>query len=129
MVGGWPLSGLFGDGASGRVFLADASTRTFFGGASARAAQRLVGDCRYAQFSVSAPCCWHTTERYDCPKESRVVVHEDTWKPTADAKITFREHAGRGFWRDGESWVANLDITRAPFVIEAEPRGLKNAEI
>jgi hypothetical protein len=28
--------------------------------------------------------CWHTTDRYEYPTESRVVVHENTWKPDAD---------------------------------------------
>ena len=48
--------------------------------------------------------CWHTTERYTYPADARVVVREDSWKPTADAKITWREHAGRGYWRD-DKWV------------------------
>jgi len=52
----------------------------------------------------SGPVCWHTTERYEYPADSRVVVHEDTWKPTADAHVTFREHPGRGYWRE-DKWV------------------------
>jgi len=52
----------------------------------------------------SVNVCWHTTERYEYPAESRVVVHEDTWKPEASAKIRFREHPGRGYWRD-DKWI------------------------
>jgi hypothetical protein len=48
--------------------------------------------------------CWHTTDRYEYPTESRVVVHENTWKPDADAKVTWREHTGRGYWRE-DKWV------------------------
>lgn len=57
-----------------------------------------------AGVSCIGPMCWHTTDRYEYPSESRVVVHEDTWKPAADAHVTWREHAGRGYWRD-DKWV------------------------
>lgn len=50
------------------------------------------------------PVCWHTTDRYEYPSESRVIIHDDTWKPTADAHVTWREHKGRGYWRD-DKWV------------------------
>jgi hypothetical protein len=52
----------------------------------------------------SGNVCWHTTERYEYPVDSRVVVHEDSWKPAPEAKITFREHPGRGYWRE-DKWV------------------------
>lgn len=48
--------------------------------------------------------CWHTTERYTYPAESKVVVHEDSWKWEPSEKYTWREHTGRGYWRDKE-WV------------------------
>ena len=48
--------------------------------------------------------CWHTKERYEYPKESKVTIYEDTWKPEAKAKVEFREHEGRGYWRD-KAWV------------------------
>ena len=57
-----------------------------------------------AGIACVGPVCWHTTERYEYPADSRVVVHEDSWKPAADAKITWREHTGRGYWRD-DKWV------------------------
>ena len=46
--------------------------------------------------------CWHTTERYAYPADSRVVIHEDSWKP--EPGVTWREHTGRGYWRD-DKWV------------------------
>jgi hypothetical protein len=51
----------------------------------------------------SGNVCWHTTERYEYPSDARIVVHEDAWKPSADAKITFREHSGRGYWHE-DKW-------------------------
>ena len=50
----------------------------------------------------SGNVCWHTTERYEYPPDARVVVHEDTWTPSAG--ITIREHEGRGYWR-GDTWT------------------------
>jgi hypothetical protein len=57
-----------------------------------------------AAIVCSGNVCWHTTERYQYPPEARIVVHEDTWKPEADARITFRERTGRGYWRD-DKWI------------------------
>jgi hypothetical protein len=48
--------------------------------------------------------CWHAKERYEYPRESKVIIREDSWKPEANAKITWREHEGRGYWRD-DKWV------------------------
>ena len=47
--------------------------------------------------------CWHVSERHKYPRDARVVIHEDTWKPRARAKIEFREREGRGYWR-GKEW-------------------------
>ncbi len=57
-----------------------------------------------AAIICSGSVCWHTTERYEYPPDARVVVHEDTWKPAADAHVTWREHPGRGYWRE-DKWV------------------------
>ena len=57
-----------------------------------------------AAIVCSGNVCWHTTERYEYPAESQVVVHEDTWRPEASANIRFREHTGRGYWRD-DKWT------------------------
>jgi hypothetical protein len=50
----------------------------------------------------SGNTCWHATERYDYPADARVTIHEPAW--TAGPGITFREHPGRGYWRD-DRWV------------------------
>ena len=52
--------------------------------------------------ACSGNVCWHTTERYDYPADARVTLHERAWTPGPG--ITFREHTGRGYWRD-ENWV------------------------
>jgi hypothetical protein len=57
-----------------------------------------------AGIACVGPVCWHTTDRYEYPADARVVVHEDSWKPAADAHVTWREHTGRGYWRD-DRWV------------------------
>ena len=34
----------------------------------------------------------------------RVIVHEDNWKWGPEEKFSFREHEGRGYWRD-DKWT------------------------
>jgi hypothetical protein len=48
--------------------------------------------------------CWHVHERYNYPPNAGVVIHDDDWR--AGPGITFREHPGRGYWRDDrwEEW-------------------------
>jgi len=48
--------------------------------------------------------CWHTHRAYNYHPEYGVVVHEDGWKWGPTDHYVFREHAGRGYWRDG-AWV------------------------
>ena len=57
-----------------------------------------------AAIVCSGDVCWHTSERYTYPPESRVIVHEDSWKWGPSEKFSFREHPGRGYWK-GDSWV------------------------
>jgi hypothetical protein len=48
--------------------------------------------------------CWVVKEKYAYPADAKVVVREETWKPTAD--ITIREPgAGRGYYV-GTEWRA-----------------------
>jgi hypothetical protein len=49
--------------------------------------------------------CWHTHEVYEFPREAGVVVHPDNWRWSEHEHFTWREHEGRGFWRDG-GWRA-----------------------
>jgi hypothetical protein len=54
-----------------------------------------------AAIACTGPVCWHVSDRYEYPHGSRVIIHEDTWKPRG--RIEFREHEGRGYWR-GREW-------------------------
>ena len=69
----------------------------------ALAAAILAGSAVTASAAIvcSGNVCWHTHERYTYPRDSGVVVHEDNWH--AGPSVTFREHEGRGYWRD-ERW-------------------------
>jgi hypothetical protein len=57
-----------------------------------------------AAIACSGNVCWHTTERYSYPAESRVIIHDDDWRWGPSEKFTFREHPGRGYWRE-DRWV------------------------
>ena len=48
--------------------------------------------------------CWHVSDQYTYPTDSRIVVHEDAWKFDDAARYRWREHTGRGYWR-GDVWV------------------------
>ena len=55
-----------------------------------------------AAYACNGNVCWVVKEKYDYPKESKVVVHEESWKPSAD--ITIREgRPGRGYYV-GTEW-------------------------
>ena len=66
------------------------------------AALSLSAATAFADVVCNGNVCWHVKERYTYPKDSRVIVHEDTWKP--GPSVTIREHEGRGYWRDN-AWV------------------------
>ena len=57
-----------------------------------------------AAIVCSGNVCWHVQTTYEYPSESRVVVHEDTWKWGPSEKYSFREHEGRGYGK-GDSWT------------------------
>ena len=78
------------------------ATKTLFGAAIGAAVLALSAMSASAEVACSGNVCWHVKERYAYPPESRVIIHEDSWK--AGPSIRFREHEGRGYWR-GESWV------------------------
>jgi hypothetical protein len=44
--------------------------------------------------------CWHTHETFTYPPEAGVIVHEDDWRWGPNERFVFREHEGRGYWRD-----------------------------
>ncbi len=49
--------------------------------------------------------CWHTSERYNYRPHFGVVVHDDNWRwrdRDHDRRhYRWREHDGRGYWRNG----------------------------
>ena len=73
----------------------------------------LVGAAAMAATTTSASAyvacnrfgdCWHTTTRYDYRPTFGVVVHDDNWRWRANERYRWREHAGRGYWRNG-LWI------------------------
>ena len=49
--------------------------------------------------------CWHVRgPQPEYKPEFNVVVHPDNWKWGHDEHYRWREHRGRGYWRDGV-WV------------------------
>ncbi len=50
--------------------------------------------------------CWHVHRHgaYTYRPEFGVVVHPDNWRWGATEHYTWREHRGRGYWRNG-AWV------------------------
>lgn len=57
-----------------------------------------------AAIACSGDVCWHVKEHYTYPADSKVIIHEDSWKWGPKEHFTWREHEGRGYWRDG-AWV------------------------
>lgn len=48
--------------------------------------------------------CWHVHHRYSYHPEFGVVIHPDNWRWGANDHYVWREHTGRGYWRNG-IWV------------------------
>jgi hypothetical protein len=75
-------------------------------GSAVVAAAVLVGSWSTASAEIvcSGKTCWHVKERHPYPPEARVVIHEDNWRWAPEEKYEWREHEGRGYWRD-DKWV------------------------
>jgi hypothetical protein len=48
--------------------------------------------------------CWHVKRAYAYRPEFGVVIHPNGWHWGRDEHFTWREHTGRGYWRNGV-WV------------------------
>lgn len=48
--------------------------------------------------------CWHTTSRYDYRPAWGLTIHDDNWRWGTNDHYRWREHAGRGYWRNNV-WV------------------------
>jgi len=48
--------------------------------------------------------CWHTHRAYVYPATVGVVVHPNGWAWGPNEHYAWREHPGRGYWRNG-IWI------------------------
>ena len=48
--------------------------------------------------------CWHVKNRYAYRNEWGLVVHPDGWRWRRHEHFIWREHEGRGYWRNGV-WI------------------------
>ena len=48
--------------------------------------------------------CWHVKNAYNYQPEFGITVHENGWKWGPNDHFRWREHAGRGYWRNGV-WI------------------------
>jgi hypothetical protein len=79
-------------------------SKTLLGTAAGAGLLALSAASASAAIVCSGNVCWHTTTTYEYPSESRVIVHPDSWRWGPSERFTFREHPGRGYWRD-DRWV------------------------
>ena len=56
---------------------------------------------------AKANALWHVHDRYTHDPGFGVVIHDDNWKWGTGDHFRWREHAGRGYWRNG-LWVTFL---------------------
>ena len=48
--------------------------------------------------------CWHAREHAEYKPELRLRVHPDDWQWGESERYRWREHEGRGYWRD-DVWI------------------------
>jgi len=48
--------------------------------------------------------CWHVNRHYVYRPEYGIVVHENSWRWGPSEHFVWREHTGRGYWRNGV-WI------------------------
>ena len=83
------------------------TTKRLLGTAIGAAAMALSAASASADtVACSGDTCWHVKEKYEYPPTAGIVVHEDNWKWRDEDhdKYRWREHEGRGYWRDG-AWI------------------------
>jgi hypothetical protein len=76
--------------------------KTLLGAIAGAGALAFLATGASAEVVCNGNVCWHVKEKYEYPPSVGVVIHEDTWK--AEPGVTFREHEGRGYWRDN-AWI------------------------
>lgn len=48
--------------------------------------------------------CWHVRNAYRYPPMAGIVIHPEGWRWAPGAHVVWREHVGRGYWRNG-IWI------------------------
>lgn len=48
--------------------------------------------------------CWHVNRHYTYKPEFGIVVHPNSWRWGVNERYRWREHVGRGYWRNGV-WI------------------------
>jgi len=48
--------------------------------------------------------CWHVNRHYVYRPEYGIVIHENNWRWGPSEHFVWREHTGRGYWRNGV-WI------------------------
>ena len=48
--------------------------------------------------------CWHVRNTYNYHPEFGVTIHENNWRWGTADRFRWREHTGRGYWRNGV-WI------------------------
>ena len=48
--------------------------------------------------------CWHVRKTYNYKPEFGVTIHPNNWRWGPNDHYTWREHAGRGYWKNGV-WI------------------------
>ena len=79
-------------------------SKTLLGTAAGAGLLALSAVSASAAIVCSGNVCWHTTTTYEYPSESRVIVHPDGWRWGPSERFSFREHTGRGYWRE-DKWI------------------------
>ena len=77
-------------------------SKYFFAAATGAVLLSLSAVNASAAYACSGNVCWVIKEKVTYPTESKVIIREETWKPSAD--ITIREAGpGRGYYV-GSDW-------------------------
>jgi hypothetical protein len=73
----------------------------------------LGGACALAMTATAASAeivcnrdgdCWHIKTRHHYKPEFHLEIHPDSWKWHDGKRYHWREHDGRGYWRNGV-WI------------------------
>jgi hypothetical protein len=63
-----------------------------------------VGSASAAVVCNARGSCWHVRNAYSYPPEAGIVVHPNGWRWGPREHYMWREHSGRGYWRNGV-WI------------------------